>query len=352
MDQNERIVLEKMILQLAVGAKKWQENISSLPAELHEGHLRLVKIAIEQQVPYPENLRDLLQWLQTPMGEWKISGLTEYFPAEEPMLIPFAGLSDFYEEWLEERVSQEESEQRVMREILQFCRKVSPPLEQAYRDIRMFLIQNPIVDFLTLRTFLLPYDEFLQNKVRECYEEIVLPYPEIYLCPYCRWTLTNRGGDWECTRWVCKHNGDFTHFAKLDMTGDKKYYRLTKGMQKFVQNPGIAELALAGKIKARGWNVVLYPEVDRCDLRISKGDKRLDIDVKDYSHPKLLADYIQEHVQKTDHEKQDDRVIFVVPQHQEQLHPDYVKRVQYYLHHLDVPVMVEKEFLRWLGGQE
>lgn len=356
--------IDKMFLLLTIGAKKWQADMTRVPAELHEGHLRLIRFAVQQRAPYPADLHELLQWLHRPITEWPLPRVAERFPADEPVLVDYAGLSVFFEEWLEDNVSVEESEQKVMREILSYCREATPPLEQAYRAIRTFLIQHPVVEFIKLGSFLLSFDKDLQEKVRDCYEEINLPYPRIYLCPYCGWTLTNRDGEWECTRWVCKRNSDFTHFNVLDTSGHQKYYRLTQGIQKYVQNPGLAELALARKLEERGWDVELYPDVDRVDLRITKDQMRKEIDVKDYSHPKLLADYL---LAKMEQENWDKDVIYVVPQYQERLHPDYAKRVLQHLRQSrgrsplsdtafeaavqEVQVMTEREFFIRLGEE-
>lgn len=335
---------EKIFFNLAKGLKKWSEDKAIIPEELHLGHLQLIRLAVEHKAQFPADMHALIQFLKIPIGDWGIDKLKHVFPEEITILEENLGLSDYFEEWLEVIHSQEEYEEKIMYKILRYCRDREIPLDEEYRSIRTFLIKNPIITYFDLRDKFFNYDSELQELIYKCYEPIELPYENIYLCPYCGWTLEYKRSEWTCSTGLCKHQSDFSNFKRLNKNGNK-YYRLTRGIQRFILLPGISELKIREVLANKGYDVQMYPEVDQYDLRVFN-DKGLfiDIDVKDFTHPKLLA----QHLNQTGLSKYKDHVFIVIPDYREDQYPKYIQRVKEAVDsdnaHLNV--ILAKDFIR------
>jgi hypothetical protein len=69
---------------------------------------------------------------------------------------------------------------------------------------------------------------------------------------------------------------------------------LKAALWKFTLQPGLLELALAEKLTEKGFEVLLWPDVDRTDLRIQFGDSTQDIDAKVWVSPYALAKHIEQ----------------------------------------------------------
>ncbi|XVN19758.1 hypothetical protein QZH46_06650 [Pseudomonas corrugata] len=67
---------------------------------------------------------------------------------------------------------------------------------------------------------------------------------------------------------------------------------LKPALWKFTLQPGLIELALANELAAKGFDVRLWPDVDRTDLRIHLGLIEQDIDAKVWVSPYELAKHI------------------------------------------------------------
>lgn len=63
------------------------------------------------------------------------------------------------------------------------------------------------------------------------------------------------------------------------------------GVWRFVVVPGASELRVKQTLEALGATVVLWPDRDRCDLRVRAGDEEFEVDLKEYRSPhRLIAD--------------------------------------------------------------
>lgn len=87
--------------------------------------------------------------------------------------------------------------------------------------------------------------------------------------------------------------------------------------------------------------ISLYPKVDEFDILIKKGDISFHVDVKDYTHPQLLADYFAKRNIKKYLENKN--VIIVVPDYRERLKPGYIKQFYARLNDLglEIPFQVK-----------
>jgi len=112
----------------------------------------------------------------------------------------------------------------------------------------------------------------------------------IYICPHCGWTvqfdskLTGR-----CHSDRCRYEtNSFSEIIEKNEPADS-FYRLKKGIVRYVSVPGDIELDIEKQCKEIGLQTEMWPEMDRYDLRItfSSGEKWC-IDAKDYSKAFLL----------------------------------------------------------------
>lgn len=69
---------------------------------------------------------------------------------------------------------------------------------------------------------------------------------------------------------------------------------LNPALWKFTLQPGLLELSLAHALTERGYEVELWPNVDRTDLRIRIGQSTQDIDAKVWVSAHELAKHIEQ----------------------------------------------------------
>ncbi|KXG08662.1 hypothetical protein AT864_03079 [Anoxybacillus sp. P3H1B] len=337
---------EQMIYNLAVGIQKWQQKKDVIPNELRKGHLQLIRLCSESGQPFPKNIiPELVTFLKRPLHEWRIDSICSRFDSDLYLIEDVGGLSDYFQEWLEMVGSIENEQQKTMKEILKYCRDHS--LNEEYTKIRTFLTKNPIIDYMKLQSFKMDFARELANLVEACYEKMNIDN-DIEICPYCGWTLERKKGELTCAK-LCRQLSDFNNTKTLKCTGTV-YYRLKKGIQRFVLLPGKAELELFHKLKKKYKNadVMLYPDIDKFDISVKKDHITFYLDMKDYAHPHLLADYFnsQDTKKYVDHM----RSIVVIPNYRERLKPGYIKRfcarIQELGLHLPFEVMLERECIK------
>lgn len=336
--------LEKMLFLLAKGVMKWQDTPKLIPKELNAGLLLLMKEASLAKAPFPTDYYALVNYMQKPLVAWQIPKLVELFDPDIVLLEQYCGLSPFFQEWLEDVVSVEESEQKEMKKILDYCRAHS--LDQDYRDIRVFIIKNPISSYTDIINFSYNFDEKLAAMVLECYEKVSPQSNKIVKCPYCGWTLKLQLGDWQCSTSLCKQLTDFVQLEEIPLRKEKQLWRLKKGIQRYTLIPGLPELKLKKSLEEKGYKVDLYPEVDKFDLRVSMLNLSIDIDVKDYTYPLGLA----KHLNHVSVDKYHSNCYIVIPQYREQIYRNYQERVRSYLNNSPIKkqIFTQKNFYRKL----
>lgn len=334
------------IFNLAVGIQKWQKKKEVIPQELKNGHSQLIRLCIDSRQPFPNNvIPQLVAFLKKPFKEWGIEAILNFFEEELRLMDDVGELTDYFQEWIEVVGSIENEEQKKMKQILDYCRGQS--LEKEYTEIRRFISEHPIIQFIDLKKVSMNYGEKLGELITKCYKQIEL-INEVKVCPYCGWTLQVKRGQWTCTK-LCRSLADFTVFQTVKQS-NSPYYRLHQGIQRFVMLPGKAEVNMFDNLKKKYKNaeVTLYPEVDLFDIRVKRGDVVFHLDMKDYTHPHILAEYFhQEGVEKfIEHEQ----TVVVIPNYREQLTPGYIKRFYKKAEELGLEcpfdVMLEKDCIK------
>ena len=288
----ERQILQ-MLLAIIKGLKKVRDGDLLMPA-LDEGHKLLIKIAMEAGINPPANLVEFCQWIQKPCSEWGVKEVTEFFP--DRLYDCYGGVSFAAEDLLEIHVSVEEGDQKFMAEIVSYCHEQyqeDKKYQEYYANIRSFVTspQNAVIAKKDLVSFqVLIQDDNLRNLFLNLYEELPLHKDNYRLCSHCGWTMTFAKGFWRCHSRTCNKEADKTNLAQLPASA---ICRLTPGIHRFVLVPGLAEQKLAVRLRREGYKVEVYPEIDKYDLRVVIGTVVIDFDVKEYSNPRRLVEYIE-----------------------------------------------------------
>ena len=176
-----------------------------------------------------------------------------------------------------------------MKEILHYCRKYD--LDEEYRKVRSIVASpdNAVLTYVRLRSILFSIkDTTLKQLLEKCYEQVPHSVDNYKKCPYCGWTVSFVKGRWRCNKeQIC---GYFQSFERLEAYGfskDEMVYRVRPGIQRYVLLIGMIEEKICKRLK--GYNAILYPNIDEFDIRINVNDTIIDLDVKDYRSPKMLA---------------------------------------------------------------
>ena len=125
--------LLKMLYQLVIGFKKWEEKNEKIPIEVINGQRLFIYECSKNEVTPPIELTHLVKILQLPSKQWGISNLETIFPSDASLLDKDIGVTIEAEDFLEDQ-SPDEYEQSSMKNILLYCRNHN--LEEKYREIQ------------------------------------------------------------------------------------------------------------------------------------------------------------------------------------------------------------------------
>lgn len=217
------------LIYLIKGLKEWNKNCKTIPKDLITGYSILIRLALENGVAPPGNIYDLLVFLQKPLNEWGINSYLDIFDPDCSLLTKYSGLTEEAEDFLEDHRSVEESEQKVMRQILIYCReKMSAGTEEIqkkydgfYRTIRGFISmpKNAILPSEEVYDFASSFeDQELFNLIMMLYEEVPHPYDQFAICPYCGWTMKRVHGNYRCTHRTCYNKPELSKIARSNIS--------------------------------------------------------------------------------------------------------------------------------------
>lgn len=339
--------LYNMLYQLIVGLKKWEENLHVLPNELSLGQQMFIQFCAKYGSFPPTDLPSLIGKLQEPVGSWNISGIDKLFPENESLLDVDIGITIAAEDLLNLHSFPDEFEQSVMKQILLYCREHH--LEKEYRIIRTFLSkpEHAVITYPSLhRLFGNIMNKELVKLIRKCYEAV-----NVYntrKCPHCGWTLVLKNGAWRCNKEnICHLLGEFKELEVFNE--DYDYMRMMSGIQRYILLPGIMEREIANKLTKKGYNITMYPEIDRYDILIEHDNQQVFLDVKDYQNPFQLARSIYEASLDSEWNKD---TWYVVPKYRIIEFPVYVKQVVNSLKEFTnkkITVISEQELFKKVG---
>lgn len=292
--------------------------------------MELVKALLEANRSVPTNLPSLIQWLQTPVQEWGVKDALDA-PFSSPILSRYGAITPDAADFIQIYDNPTEAQSREVFEILQYCRQASPQLDEEYRKIRTFLIENAVIAGDVLYPFAMQFPKDLSKHLIACYDDEITSRIEHYRkCPRCGWTLSYKNGEWQCGAYDLCGQVQTKSNEPEEWPTDKRLFRLTEGVHRYTLLPGLAELSLQRKLEAVGFNVELYPNVDRYDLSVKKDGRKIAmIDVKDFSHPLNLAYFFN---QLSDNQlakyTTEENVLIIIPDYRKQHHSMYAYQVK------------------------
>jgi len=333
MTQVETVKRPDMLFHLITGIQKWQENFAVIPDELYTGMLMFAHLSAEGNSDPPVDIYQLIRILHRPSHEWGIQCLQNDYPEHSPLLDEAVGLVADTDEFMNRYISPQDAEQQNMYDILKYCREDSRQLQDEYTAIRTFLSepQHAVITARELNEFVENFQDFeLINLIRNCYQEITQELPKFRKCPHCGWTMEYKHDRWRCNKEdICHSLADMEILAPFEF-GKQRVFRLKPGIQRFVLLPGISELRLAKRLRKKGYEVDLYPNIDTFDLSVRQAGREFFLDVKDFKDPRTLANFFNE--QSASYlEKYQDQCLIVVPRYRGLLFHEYKKRAEMYM---------------------
>jgi ribosomal protein S27AE len=345
-----------MLYQLIVGLQQWRMAPTIIPYELRKGHLMLAKMRLFANEEVPSDISSLIRFLQQPVLDWKIDLTNVAFPEDAPLLIQHIGLSPEAMDFLQDYQSPYEAHQREVYEILQYCRHAEPPLVAIYSQIRLFLASpaHAVITGVHLHSFARSvHDPELSKRILECYEPIPDRISDFRKCNRCGWTLHFHNHQWRCgVEDICGQIEARGEPLELEHTREM-FYRLKEGVHRYTLLPGLSELQLANRLTKKGYQVEMYPDVDRFDLAVHESDQVKYFDVKDYRNPSSLAAYFNQLDPAALEKYKKEHVYIVVPSYRKRNYRQYIRQV---LNSLEpgirkgIQIIDERAVLRIVGG--
>ncbi|MFY0217238.1 hypothetical protein [Bacillus cereus] len=342
--------IKEMIYYIAKGLVQWEtKGWTEIPKTLYKGHLLFMKNTLQSNTP-PNNVFDLIKLLHEPVEKWGMDGVEKLLPSDSTFLVEGFGLSIDIEDFLEEYMSPEEFDQSVMKEILQYCRKYG--LDEEYRKIRSIVANpnNAVLTYVRLRRILsLVEDDKLKEWLQKCYEEVPHNIDNYKKCPHCGWTVSFIKGSWRCNKeQICGHFQSFERLEAYKFSEGESVYRIRPGIQRYVLLTGIIEEKMCKRLK--GYDAVLYPNIDEFDIRINVNDTLIDLDVKDYRSPKMLANAFNDK-NSSQLKKYHRNSYIIIPNYRLKMNPNYKELVCSSLSKessVYIQIMTERELFKCL----
>ncbi|MEM6530666.1 MAG: hypothetical protein AAF653_20380 [Chloroflexota bacterium] len=257
------------------------------------------------QHDFPQTLPDFVLWLYSPVEHWPVIGthceelgLVGAVLHDDGIALPFRAMGERFASTYNPRLELEDDH---FRQIFEVCRQHGDEL--SYREIRTFLIRNPVhPDLYAVEDAL--WDNSLTALFLRCYEPIAEASVRgsrgqryIVQCPHCGWALRwNKKNEARCHRdGICAHLYAPLSDAEADDLYRMEYHegiaQTREGIQRYVVAPEVSLMEIHDTLQ-REWNIQCesFPGVDSYDLLLVLPDgERWAVDVKDWSSAVSLA---------------------------------------------------------------
>lgn len=303
-------------------------------------------------VARPQGLPDILNWTETPLGEWAPARKLPWL-SDQAQLIEDGVPSDFARYLAvdgEDLVGQ--VDESVFHELLVFCR--TRGLEEAYRTLRSMVISQPVISYREYRQVLeskalAPVRAFVSRIYRDLEElGVQAEYP---ICPRCHYPSRVRpDGTHACRNGFCDRLSRRTQLPTvppIPVKAAPEWKVVAPGIHRWVTLPGLWELRLAQELTALGLTVVLYPHVDLYDLLVTfPSGPQWAIDVKDW------PDVSPQRIESVSRQFNCDKTFLVLPDEREHRMDALRASYRQELNGVDLRTIGEllAEAVRLLGG--
>ena len=185
---------------------------------------------------------------------------------------------------------------------------VRPNGEAEYRLFRRFLVEHPVATEDKTLDGLLAAGLSPPDLYEPIPTSCLVPEarnPSYWPCPRCGWPMAIVEGSVRCASTQC--HGAGARFvrtgAMLSALGAFEppaaqlvagRMRQRRGVWRYTLQPGLVELDLTRRLeRLSGVRVDLWPDRDRYDLCVTRGDRIWAVDVKDWSSAAALADHFR-----------------------------------------------------------
>lgn len=319
-----------------------RDNFTDFPTVWKKSSILLLQLTMEyglNDFTFPLTIDEQYILWKTPLYKWPIRYFNELFQKvidEEPVLFNY-----FITDYCEELASKYDDDPNIsiFKEIIDETRFNKEDKE--YKDIRKFIVENPIITiteldrhlFVTFSGNARKYRDRIERLYEEIPNEYALDNGYFYSCPYCGWTLKKNkktAGSFKSDKpfqYRCNTDKCITHAKKWEIKESllaKQYLRVKPSIQKYVVEPGIVELELYQKLlkafdekyKEHSIDkVTLYPNCDFADIKLEFSDGEVwMVDVKDWKLAQALANDLNKEGMFKSRERVDfNRGFLVVP---------------------------------------
>ena len=163
--------------------------------------------------------------------------------------------------------------------------------QDAYVNLRKFLIEHPVIPAKDLRGLKLGYaqNSIALQAIENAYEEI---QKDCFVCPRCGWTLQKEKIGMRCQSRTCSEAVYIPGELKV-ISGNAGMLRLKRGVMKYIAVPGKLELEIYAYCEKHEVQSVLWPQMDRYDIEITFPDGTVwAIDAKAVKEPHFLKENV------------------------------------------------------------
>lgn len=215
--------------------------------------------------------------------------------------------------------------------------------DRTYTSVREFVVRHPVTTAEKI------FGEGLDAKASiksMMHQEFYQPVPESWdrgagvpICKHCHNSMTETKGEVVCMTRACAR----THAGEIGRRlPARQLLRVSRGVRQYWVEPGLDEIWLYDRLRANGFEAILYPNQDRVDVAI--GD--VGIDLKAYASPETLGRRFNKSVGGLAHYPVK---IVAVPDWLARLTPYYIDRLRTAMQRPDINCMTTGEILGFLS---
>ncbi|GAA2250826.1 hypothetical protein GCM10010232_43430 [Streptomyces amakusaensis] len=331
--ENDRGVALLRLLADAVVALEDETDLDSFrlpyPADAQRALNHTVLACLRRGAEPPRSVPELLEWCgERPLASWPLDLPRDAAGPDDRLLDEESGLpTELVREWWAYRADSpaRRHDREAMSWALHRCRQLSP---EAYTAFRRLLVERPVLTHtewfsVISDPLLMELRDFLGDLYQEPPPGSLRPGLGCAQCLRCGTLLTPVADTgWWCERDSCRTRGTEPPIGRIiEPERCAGLVQLDRPLRQFVARPGRAALELEAGLRRPGVTVEMWPPTLAYTMRVTFPDGRVwALDVKDWSHPALLA----RTAAPVRPEPAYDEAFWVVPDHRVTARADYL----------------------------